>query len=52
VWNAGSLNRVEGAELVKAGGDPSVLRIRIPASSAGGYARQKISFHFSGKSTP
>jgi len=52
VWNAGSLNRVEGAELVKAGGDPALLRIRIPASSTGGYARQKISFHFSGKSTP
>jgi hypothetical protein len=52
VWNAGMLTRVEGAELVKAASDPSLLRVRISASAPGGYARQKISLHFSGKSAP
>jgi hypothetical protein len=42
---------VEGAELVKAGADPWVLRLRIPANSAGGYVHQKITLHFS-KTTP
>jgi len=51
VWNGILLNRVEGAELVKAGADPSVLRIRIPANSASSYVRQKINLHFS-KTTP
>lgn len=61
LWNAGQLNRVEGAEWSKGSGSRGEIRVRIaPASANGGedahspraalnYARQKIVFHFAGK---
>jgi len=56
VWNAGQLNRVEGAEWNKGSGSRGEIRVRIAAASGnagdarfGGYVRQKIVFHFVGK---
>ncbi|MGC2194686.1 MAG: hypothetical protein WA628_08420 [Terriglobales bacterium] len=49
VWNAGQLGRVEGAEWIKGISGHGQLRVQIPPGDSGGYAREKIVFHFMGK---
>jgi glycogen debranching enzyme len=49
IWNAGLLSRVEGAEWIKGGVDSGKIRIHMPTSNSGDYAREKVVFHFGAK---
>jgi glycogen debranching enzyme len=49
VWNPAQISGIDGAEVIKNGNQMTGVRVQLPGTDNGSYARGKVVFLFSGK---